>query len=179
MILIYFTYYYSSNRSLEDKNLAKISKEKVTNNEESEKNSFEDIEYNGIDLNGNRYVLESKKASFEKDTPENIDLKIMKATFYFKDGSILKVIGDYGTYNNKTHDMKFRENIIANYTDNILYADNFDFLNSKNLLSIYGNIKTESIQGNIEADNILVDLSSKTIDMSMFDNKQVNVNLRK
>ena len=140
---------------------------------------FENIEYNGIDLNGNRYVLKADKASFEKDTPENIDLKIMKAIFYFKDGTILEVIGDYGTYNNKTHDMEFRENIIATYVDNILYADNFDFLNSQNSLSIYGNIKTESIQGNIRADNILVDLSTKIIDMSMFDNKQVNVNLRK
>ena len=33
----------------------------------------------------------------------------MNATFYFKDGKILKVYGDKGKYNNKTNDMEFRE----------------------------------------------------------------------
>ena len=33
----------------------------------------------------------------------------MKATFYFKDGKILRVSGEKGKYNNKTNDMEFRE----------------------------------------------------------------------
>ena len=141
-------------------------------------NTFENIEYKGIDLNGNRYVIMSEKASFDVNKPELIDMKIMSAIFYFKDGTILRVRGDYGTYNNKSNDMEFRENIIANYIDNNLYADNLDYLNSKNLLTIYGNVKTESIKGNISADNIEIDISKRTVDLSMFGNGEVKVKIR-
>ena len=120
----------------------------------------------------------SEKASFDVNKPELIDMKIMSAIFYFKDGTILRVRGDYGTYNNKSNDMEFRENIIANYIDNNLYADNLDYLNSKNLLTIYGNVKTESIKGNISADNIEIDISKRTVDLSMFGNGEVNVKIR-
>ena len=68
----------------------------------------EDVEYRGIDANGNRYLLQSKIATFDKDVPELIDMGGMKTAFYFrwKDSSIF---GDKGMYNNKTNDMKFRK----------------------------------------------------------------------
>ena len=111
--------------------------------------------------------------------PELVNMKVMVAIFYFKDGSVLSVKGDYGTYNNKTKDMEFRENIKAEYKDNYLYADNLDYYNSRSSLSIYGNVKTESIQGNIMADNLEFDLDSKTLDISMFDKKnEVKVKLK-
>ena len=141
-------------------------------------NSFENVTYKGIDLNGNRYVINSENANFEIENPELINMKIMNAIFYFKDGTILKVKGDYGTYNNQTYDMEFRGNIIAEYEENYLFADNLDFYNSKYSLTIYGNVKTESIKGNIVADNLEFDLATKTLDISMFSNDQVNVKLR-
>ena len=64
----------------------------------------------------------------------------MKATFYFKDGTILKVRGNYGIYNNKNNDMSFRENVSAEYQQNYLFSDNLDFFNTKNSLTIYGNV---------------------------------------
>ena len=46
---------------------------------------------------------------------------------------------------------------------------------SKNLLTIYGNVKTESIKGNISADNIEIDISKRTVDLSMFGKGEVKV----
>ena len=107
-------------------------------------------------------------------------MQTMKTFFYFKDGSVLYVEGDSGTYNNKNKNMTFRENIIAEYQDNFLYADNLDYFNTKDLLNIYGNVRTESIQGEIIADNLKINLASQTLDVSMFDiKKEVTVNLRK
>ena len=60
-----------------------------------------------------------------------------------------------------------------------MYADNLDYLNSKSLLSIYGNVRTESVQGNIMADNLKFDLSLQTLDVTMFDDDQVNMELKK
>ena len=154
--------------------------------EDNKSNNFEDVEYKGVDLNGNRYVIQSEKASFKIDKPELIDMKVMHAIFYFKDGSVLKIWGDYGTYNNQTKDMEFRKNIIAtreneNLKDrekDYLYADNLDYYNSEGLLSIYGNVVTESIEGNIIADKLKIDLESETINASMFDNSKVKVKVK-
>ena len=178
-LLVFFTYYNKNNVSDFKKNsdLVKQNSSDTLENDQNI-NTFENIEYKGIDLNGNRYVIMSEKASFDVNKPELIDMKIMSAIFYFKDGTILRVKGDYGTYNNKSNDMEFRENIIANYIDNNLYADNLDYLNSKNLLTIYGNVKTESIKGNISADNIEIDISKRTVDLSMFGNGEVKVKIR-
>ena len=177
VLILYSTYFYK-NEPVEILVKKDEKVKKQTDIVEDNKSSFEDVEYKGIDLNGNRYVLRSESADFDLDKPELINMKIMTAFFYFKDGTVLKVEGDYGSYNNKTKDMLFRDNIVALYLTHILYSDNLDFMNSKNLLTIYGNVKTESVQGNVEADNMIFDLTKQTLDISMFSEKRINVNLK-
>tara|TARA_B110000438_G_scaffold257793_1_gene266118 strand:+ start:120 stop:722 length:603 start_codon:yes stop_codon:yes gene_type:complete len=176
--LIYFSYYNQnvqvSNVKIEESK--KSSKNKKTD-ELKNNNAFENIEYNGIDLNGNRYQIKSERADFDIDNPSLIRMKIMNSIFYFKDGTILNVTGDYGTYNNKTNDMIFRDNIVALYLNHKLIADNLDYFNVKGLINVYGNVKSESKEGNIEADNAEIDLKKKTIDLNMFDNNEVKVKL--
>ena len=175
-LLLYSTYY------KKDYSVT-LAKKKTDNKEEvssKNTNNFDNIEYKGVDLNGNRYVVKSETANFEIEKPELINMQIMKTVFYFKDGSTLYVEGDSGTYNNKNKNMTFRENIIAEYEDNFLYADNLDYFNTKDLLNVYGNVRTESVQGEVVADNLKINLASQTLDVSMFDiKKEVTVNLRK
>ena len=95
---------------------------------------FLDVEYKGVDLRGNRYEVRSKEAQFDINNPEIIKMKVMSAIFYFKDGTILKVRGNYGIYNNKNNDMSFRENVSAEYQQNYLFSDNLDFFNTKKIL---------------------------------------------
>jgi len=175
--LLYFTYY-NKDLDTEKTSVERIENKEVKESDSKAVNVFEDIEYKGIDLNGNRFTIKSEIADFELETPELINMKIMTAIFYFKDGTILKVKGDYGTYNNKNNNMEFRDNIEAVYGQNYLYADNLDYLNSENSLTIYGNVKGEGIEGNIMADNLEFDLSLKTLNISMFSKNQINVKLK-
>ena len=175
--LLYFTYY-NKDLDTEKTSVERIEDKEVEESDSKAVNVFEDIEYKGIDLNGNRFTIKSEIADFELETPELINMKIMSAIFYFKDGTILKVKGDYGTYNNKNNNMEFRDNIEAVYGQNYLYADNLDYLNSENSLTIYGNVKGEGIEGNIMADNLEFDLSLKTLNISMFSKNQINVKLK-
>ena len=177
VLLIYYTYGNKSKKEDKKTSSVVIKEDSDNKNDAKKSNTFENVKYRGVDLNGNRYEIKSEIANFEVDSPELINMKIMSAIFYFKDGSILKIRGDYGTYNNKTNNMKFRENIKAEHKDSYLFADNLDFLNTENLLTIYGNVRTESIQGNIMADNLEFDISKKTLDISMFSKKQINVKL--
>lgn len=176
--LIFFSYY-NQNSQISDiklENSKNISKD-IKTDKLKNKNTFENIEYNGVDLNGNRYQIKSKTANFDVNNPSLINMQIMNSIFYFKDGTTLNVTGDYGTYNNKTNDMVFRDNIIVLYLNHKLNADNLDYFNTRGLINIYGNVKSESIEGNIEADNAEINLKKKTIDLNMFDNNEVKVKL--
>ena len=106
--LIYFTYYNKDNIKVEETN-----KPIIKQDDKELNNVFEDVEYSGIDLNGNRYVIQSEYADFNLEKPELINMKIMKTIFYFKDGTILIITGDYGKYNNKSNNIEFRSNVIA------------------------------------------------------------------
>ena len=142
-------------------------------------NSFTDIEYSGFDLNGNRYILNAVKAEFETKTPESINMKNVTAKFYLKDGTVLEVISDNGLYNNITLDMEFRKNVKAVYLRNTLYSDQLNYLNSDGKLLATGNVRGESVEkGEFFADNVEYNLANKTLDFSMFGNKQVNVKLK-
>ena len=176
-ILIFFTYYGKDDNKFDNKE-TKTETKPIEKDVDDKTTSFENIEYKGVDLEGNRYIIKSELADFSLENPELINMKIMSAIFYLKDGSILKIKGDWGSYNNQTYDMKFRENIETKYKDNFIYSEKLDYLNSKQLLTVSGNVKTKSLQGNIEADRLLFDLSLNTLDISMFDENQVKVKMK-
>ncbi len=176
IVLLYNTY---KDKDQKPERVSNNTTEKAIINEDEKKtNRFENVEYKGIDLNGNRYTIKSEIADFELETPNKINMNIMTAIFYFKDGSVLKVRGDRGTYNNQNYNMTFRDNIVAEYGENFLFADKLDYLNTDSLLTISGNVRTESVKGDMLADNLVFDISEKTLDVSMFTNNQVNVKLR-
>ena len=143
-------------------------------------NSFNDIEYSGFDLNGNRYTLKAGTADFETETPESINMKKVVANFYLKNNTVLTVISDKGLYNNITLDMKFMKNVKSAYLANTLFSDQLTYSNSNGKLLAAGNVHGESVEnGEFSADNVEYDLKKKVFIFSMVGDKQVNVRLKK
>ncbi len=103
----------------------------------------------------------------------------MNATFYFRDGKILKVSGKKGTYNNKTNDMKFREEVKVVQAENKIFANNLDYFNVKKLIKVYGNVKGESLDGNFTSDILDLNIENQSVDFLMDNNEQVKINLNK
>ena len=175
ILLIYLTYYQKQDDQTKNFEKNKIIETKT----DDKKNFFEDVQYRGVDLNGNRFVIESKTAEFEAENPNDIFMYKMLGYFYFKDGSVLRIQSDRGRYNNETQDTEFKDNIIAEHKDNVLYSDNIDYLNSKGLLKIYGNIRGNTDKGQILADTLNYDLKKETLSISMFDNDLIDVKVKK
>ena len=176
-ISLLYIFYYQGNKSGYKVTKKKVEKETIESEDIS--NFFEDVEYKGIDANGNRYLLQSKKAVFDEESPEFINMIEMQATFYFKEGKILQVYGNTGKYNNKTNDMEFRDNVKVLQAENKIFADNLDYFNLKKLIKIYGNVKGESFNGNFTADILNLNINTQSVDFLMTDNEQVNINLTK
>ena len=163
--------------------VSKETQEKIKK-QASSKNSkdgdiFYNIEYNGLDLSGNRYILKSKEAYSNKLSQEIVNMKSVEAFFYFKDNTILKLFSNKGIYNNKTLDMSFYNNVKAFYQNSELFSEKAEYSNSKGYLIVSGNVKVKDIKGTIVADELLFDIKKQTLDIESFDDKiNANINIK-
>ena len=143
-------------------------------------NSFNDIEYSGFDLNGNRYILKAGVADFKNENPEKVSMKKIISNFYLKDGTILNVISDEGFYNNITLDMEFKKNVKATYLTNTLFSDKLIYSNTNSTMLASGNVRGEDIEkGEFFADKVEYNLIEKTLNFSMVGKKKVNMKIKK
>ncbi len=180
-LILYFTYY-GKDKNKEEEIISKSVKDKVQQqtSEETSKSGdiFFNIEYTGLDLNGNRYILKSDEAFLDDVSPEIVYMKSVHATFYFKDDTVLNIWSDEGIYNNKTFDMDFKIKVRAEYLESKLFAGKASYSNSENYLSIYENVKINDISGNLIADKLMFDISEQKLDISSFNNGKINANLK-
>tara|TARA_B100000579_G_C22600749_1_gene742564 strand:- start:31 stop:651 length:621 start_codon:yes stop_codon:yes gene_type:complete len=181
-ILIIYLTYANKDSNLDNQIISKTTEEKLkkqtSENELKTGDIFFNIEYTGLDLAGNRYLLRSKEAYLDELKPEIVYMKLVHAIFYFKDDTILNVWSNKGVYNNKTLDMKFTKNVKAKYLDSELFAEKADYSNSKNYLSIYENVRINDIQGNLIADKLLFDITKQKLDITSFNDGKINANVR-
>jgi len=146
-------------------------------NESQDGDIFFNIEYSGLDLAGNRFILKSKEAFNKKSSQEIVDMKSVEAFFYFKDGTVLKILSDRGIYNNKTLDMNFDGNVIAKYEGSELFAQKAEYSNSKSFLMISNEIKVKDYRGTMFADKLFFDIKKQTLNIASTENGNVNANV--
>ena len=179
-LILYFTY--SNKSKIPDENIISEEIQKKIEKQISEKpidsDVFYNIEYSGLDLAGNRYILKSKEAFSEKTIQEIVQMKSVEALFYFKDDTILKVRSDFGTYNNKTLDMSFKQNVKATYEGSNLFAQKANYSNKEGYLTISDNVKISDSRGTMVADKLYFDIKKQTLDIASFDDKKINANIK-
>ena len=180
LFIIYFTYYgdkKDAKQTIVPPQVQDRIKKQIENQPEGYE-VFKDIKYSNLDLSGNRYILKSKQAYSKSDEQEIVNLISVEAIFYFKDNTILKVISDYGIYNNKTLDMNFTENIKATYQDSVLYAQKAEYSNSNSNLTISKNVKLEDNRGTMFADKLFFDIKKQTLNVTALENSNINANIK-
>tara|TARA_X000000368_G_scaffold220342_1_gene173857 strand:- start:745 stop:1341 length:597 start_codon:yes stop_codon:yes gene_type:complete len=173
LLIIYLTYY---NKEIDT--IEQTTSEKVKSNIEEEDDVFFNIEYTGLDLHGNRYVLKSREARLDESKPEIVYMKKVSTIFYFKDNTVLYIWSDEGVYNNKNFDMKFSINVRAEYMDSKLFAEKADYSNTENYLSIYENVRIDDIRGNLIADKLLFDIKKQNLAITSFNDGKINANVK-
>ena len=173
--LIFFTYFSNLKKKQPSTNLDQTKTVETDKQKEKAVNTFVDVQYGGFDKNGNRFVIGSRYANFEIERPEIIRMEQILCNFYFKDGTNLTIISDYGVYNNVTDDMEFTKNVKMNYLENVLFSEKANFFNVKNELLIEGNVKTNSPEGELQADKLDFNLDNKKLKISMYNDEKVNI----
>lgn len=180
LLIIFFTYYEkddSLNQRIVSEETQKKIQSQFDDKTQDDGDIFYNISYSGLDLTGNRYILKSTKAQNNKSNKEIVDMVGVDATFYFKDGTVLRVYSDYGIYNNKTLDMDFEGNVKAEYQGSTLFAQKAEYSNVKSFLTISSGVKIRDIRGTLVADKLLFDIKKQKLSISSFNDGKVNANL--
>jgi len=180
-ILLIYTTYYTQDFSERDNSINNLNQKKVeeksNENGEVKKDVFKKVEYSGLDLQGNRYIIKSEEAYRDEINLEVIEMKLVKATFYFKDGTTLYIEAENGTYNNQSLNMKFENKVKANYLNSELFAEKAEYSNTQNFLSIYENVRINDSRGNLIADKLLFDIKKQKLDITSFNDGKINANV--
>tara|TARA_B100001029_G_scaffold130246_1_gene109191 strand:- start:765 stop:1367 length:603 start_codon:yes stop_codon:yes gene_type:complete len=172
--IIFFTYFYTDKQK---ETVKKPEQEEILEEKTLEENTstFENIQYEGIDKNGNKFIINSEYAKFKNDLPNIIDMEKILARFFFKDGTVLKITSDYGIYDNITNDMEFEQNVKMYYLEKKLFSEKANFVNSENYLFVQGNVIAEGDEGDLSADRMDFDLVEKKLKISMYNREKVNI----
>ena len=178
MLIIFFTYIKRENIS-DEKIISSEAEKKIKRQMESqsEKDIFYNIEYSGLDLAGNRYILKANEATTDKFNQDIINMKSTTAIFYFKDGTVLNISSENGVYNNKTLDMLFSGEVKASYIESKLFADKAEYSNSEGFLTITKNVIIEDSRGTMIADELLFDIKKQTLNIASFNDEKINANI--
>ena len=179
ILIIFFTYIKRENIS-DDIIISSDAQKKIKRQMEnqSEQDIFYNIEYSGLDLAGNRYILKANEATTDKSNQDIINMKSATAIFYFKDGTILNVSSEIGVYNNKSLDMLFSGEVKASYIESKLFADRAEYSNSEGFLTITKNVIIEDSRGTMIADELLFDLKKQTLKIAAFKDNKINANIK-
>ena len=179
ILIILFTYTYKDG-SIENTIITKEKEEAVKSQDSkkfSEGDFFFNIEYSGLDLSGNRYILKSKEAYNNKTNLDVVNMKFVEATFYFKNNTILNVWSNEGVYNNKTLDMTFFGDVKGLYENSRLFSEKAEYSNSKGFLTITENVKIIDYRGTMVADRLSFDIKKQTLDIASFSDNKINTNV--
>ncbi len=179
MLIIFFTYIKRENIS-DDKIISSEAQKKIKRQMEnqSEQDIFYNIEYSGLDLAGNRYILKASEAMTDKSNQDIINMRSTTAIFYFKDGTVLNISSETGVYNNKTLDMLFSGEVKASYIESKLFADKAEYSNSEGFLTITKNVIIEDSRGTMIADELIFDIKKQTLKIAAFKDKKINANIK-
>ena len=179
IIIIFFTYFNKENNTDEEiisKEIERKVQDQLTK-QSQDKDLFYNIEYSGIDLAGNRYILKSEQAYINKLNREKVNMSNVNAVFYFKDDTVLNVSSDLGIYNNKTLDMDFNKNVKAFYEGSELFAEKASYFNSESFLTISEKVRVIDERGTIFADKLIFDINKQTLNITSFNNNKINANI--
>ena len=179
ILIIFFTYYDRENSS-KDLIVPVETQQKIKKQLEGEsqdKDIFFNIEYSGLDLAGNRYILKAEEAFSNKSNQEIVYMKFVESVFYFKDDTVLYVYSNKGEYNNKTLDMTFEKNVKAIYEESELFAQKAEYSNSNSYLIISDGVKIKDKKGTMFADKLLFDIKKQTLNIASFNDGKINANI--
>ena len=167
-LTIFFKYF---NQELKPTNKV-VSKNEMPEEINEKSNIIKDIKYLSKDEDGNTYSIYAEYGEIKDQDPNIIYLRNVKAKISILNSGDINIMSDYAKYNNKSFDTNFYENTKIDYADHKINCGYLDLSFEKKLAILYENISYKSLQTNLFADRLEIDLISKNSTISMKDQRE-------
>ena len=168
IIVIFVTFY---NKYFVEKKIVNSVSENIilkkSNLDKTKSNLIHNITYTSVKKGGDYYVIKSELGELNTNQPELILMKKVQAEINFKNSSSVIISSDNAIYNNISYKTNFYDNVLIAYTDHTIEANNFDLNFEKNLGIISNNIIYKTLNTQLEADKIEIDLITKNLKIFM------------
>ena len=166
-LFFFYKYFYQTvDQSELDQNEIIIEKSSL---KEKADNIIEDLSFENIDMDGNKFKIDSKFGEISIDDENSVKLTDVKAKIKMVGKDTIFITSEKADYNKLNLKTKFYINVNILYQANLITSDNFYIDLSKNFASINGNIIFNNKNMESFADNIDFNILEESITINMFD----------
>ena len=107
-------------------------------------------------------------------------MKNVMANINLKNSDPVKISSKNAVYNTVNYTTNFYDDVLIEYSENVITSDNLDLVFEKNIATIYNNIIYKNLNTKLQADTIVIDLITKNSKIYMNDQskkvKIININ---
>ena len=176
LFLIIMTYFYfpsiKKNKILKDQPVNK-EPQKVQSTKES--TYFENLEYKGLYDLDKPFSIKSKDAYILSKEPNIVYMENMHVILYLSENRIVEITSLKGRYNKENYNCFFDQDVLATDGDTVITANNLDLIATKNIMKIYNNVNLNNITSSLQADKIDYNFKTKYFKVSMFGDKEIEM----
>ena len=168
-ITLFFFTYYSGNKDKivdRDKNISIGDAEKLT---EEISNIIENVNYVGTDNKGTFFELNAAIAEVKYEEPNISLLQDVDVVIKLINLRTIQIRSDKAIFDKISNDCEFFGHVEITEQENIITSDNLDLFLSKNLITVYNNVKYKGIEGFLIADKVYIDMLKNEVDILMFE----------
>ena len=142
---------------------------------EVKSNLIQDIKYETIDSNGNKYFIYSKYGEANINNPDIILMKNVFARVAIFEKDTIYINSLSAKYNITNYETNFYNDIKLKYLDHTIFAENMDLSFQKNFAWLYTNVVYKGYGYELYADKIEIDLITKDSKIYTDNSKKVKI----
>ena len=158
------------------KNFYKSEKSKIESPEtletvlENKKNLIQNLKYEVNFKDNKKYKITAQQSEITQESDaEIVNMENVIAIFIDENNNVLEIKSDNAIFNSSSYNTNFSNNIRISYLDNKLSSNELILDFEKSIVIISNNIVYDGLTGMGKADNIKIDLISKSVQIFMDD----------
>jgi len=172
IISVFYNKYFKKNHKAETDNTLSITSSQIQKEDnltnQKENNVIKNLKYEISIRENNDYQIMSELSELTyEDGAELILMTKVTAILTDEINNSIIITSDKAIYNNTNYNTSFENNVRIQYLNNIILADNMFLDFKENFISVKNNVKYNGSLGNLEADNIKINLITKKINVFM------------
>ena len=179
IVSVFYNKYFKENHKAETDNTLSITSSSIEKEDDltnqKGNNIIKNLKYEISIREDNDYQIMSELSELTyKDGAELIMMTKVTAILKDENNNSIIINSNKAIYNNNNYNTSFEDNVEIKYFNNIISAENMFLDFKENSISVKNDVKYNGSLGNLEADNIKINLITKKIDVFM---NNVNENI--